>query len=373
MNVAVIGGGIFGSLAALKLAGEGHAVTLLERGPILLGGASHNNQNRLHLGFHYPRCDETARQCRRGFDRFLDELGPAVVGGFPNVYLIASHGSRTSPAEFLRFCARHRLPHRRVDVDALRPRVTGVELGVLTEEVVYDSALLRELIRGRLERSLAVVRTGVDVRAIHRLGHHRFELGLAGGERAAFDAVVNCAYGGANALTCQLGHAVEARKYEYTAVAIVELDWPTPTGLTVLDGEFLTVLPFGRSGRYLLYHVRHAVIAREEATLLDPRWLDARTAPFAHVDRAAWFARLTASAAEFVPDLAHARLAGVLEGPRVSLASREASDARPSLVTVHEPGYLAVLAGKIDHATWIADEVAAELDEVDRVADARAC
>ena len=48
-SVAVIGGGIFGTLAALKLAEAGCRVTIFEAGGELLCGASLANQNRLHL------------------------------------------------------------------------------------------------------------------------------------------------------------------------------------------------------------------------------------------------------------------------------------------------------------------------------------
>ena len=36
----------------------------------------------------------------------------------------------------------------------------------------------------------------------------------------------------------------------------------------------MSLLPFGKAGQYLLYHVQHAVIAQEDGPLLDPAWLD---------------------------------------------------------------------------------------------------
>ena len=360
MKVAVVGGGVFGSMAALELARRGHLVKLHERNPRLMRGASYNNQNRLHLGFHYPRDDETAHQCQSGFSRFLAEFQPCVVGGFRNVYCIAREGSRTSPGEFLRFCERHRLACQPVDLEQFRPRLRGVSLGVETGEVVYDASLLCGLIGERLERSGVEVLAGSPVVSIRRRGRE-FELGLAGGARGRYDGVVNCTYASVNDLTAQLGHRVETRAYEYTAVAIVELDWPVTTGITILDGPFMTVLPFGRTGQYLLYDVERVVIAREEGTQLNAAWLDARTSPFAGVDQEAWFAGLCERAGEFVPDLRGARLRGILQGPRVVLAGRDDTDARPSIVTAHEPGYASVFSGKIDHCLRVAEEVAETL------------
>ena len=81
-SIAIIGGGIFGALNAIKLNEFGHNVTILERSEDLLKGASFNNQNRLHLGFHYPRDDETARQCIRGYDSFKKTFRSSILSDF---------------------------------------------------------------------------------------------------------------------------------------------------------------------------------------------------------------------------------------------------------------------------------------------------
>jgi hypothetical protein len=57
-----------------------------------------------------------------------------------------------------------------------------------------------------------------------------------------------------------------------------------------------------------------------------------------------------------------ARIVEVLEGSRCVRAPRDDTDARPSIVSAVEPGYLTVFSGKIDHRLWVADDVAAALD-----------
>jgi hypothetical protein len=132
-------------------------------------------------------------------------------------------------------------------------------------------------------------------------------------------------------------------------------------GITILDGKFMTILPFGKTGRYLLYHVENVVIAAEIAPVLDARWRDAETSPFASLDKNRWFVSLLDACCQFVPDLGGARLSGFLHGPRMVLANKEATDARPSLVNSPEPRYITVFSGKIDHCTWVADEVCSQL------------
>jgi hypothetical protein len=119
----------------------------------------------------------------------------------------------------------------------------------------------------------------------------------------------------------------------------------------------MSFLPYGSNRHHLLYHVDHSVVARSDAHLLDRSWLEAQTSPFASIDRQQWYDRHLSDCREFLPCLAGARLTGVAQGPRMVLAEQEASDARPSFVTSHRPGYLSVFAGKIDHSVWVADEV----------------
>ena len=359
MNIAVIGGGAFGVMTAIRLAEMGETVSLFERLPSLMQGASFN-ANRLHTGFHYPRDDETARQCVRGFWKFREEFESAILEGFSNAYFIASEGSMTSPSDFLAFCNRICLPYQKIELDRFQPAVKNVELGVLTEEVVYDAAILHRLMTERLQRSGVLTHVGSEVIDIIR-DENEFELSLSDEGKACFDAVVNCCYADINRLTARLGHRIESHQYEYAAVPIIEVDWPEATSITILDGPFMTLLPFGKTGQYLLYHVRHAVIAQENEPLLDPAWRHPQTSPFASADKERWFEAQLESCCKFVPTLRGARLKGFLQGPRMVLADREDTDARPSIVTRHERGYITVFSGKIDHCTWVAEEVASQL------------
>lgn len=362
-RVAVIGCGIFGAMTALRLAESGAAVSIFERGQAPLLGASFNNQNRLHLGFHYPRDDETARQCIKGFQRFRDEFEPCVNAGFPNAYFIAAQGSLTTPEDYIAFCERMGLRHERIDLAAFKPGVQDVSLGVLTDEVVYDSGVLRTLVQQKMDAAGVKPLFGSDVTRIAREGsRYMLEANVEGkgSLQGPFDAVVNCTYANINLLNAQLGLPAPVYQYEYTMVPILEWDQP-PVGITVMDGRFMTVLPFGKTGRFLLYHVAHTVVATEVTAQLPQGWLDPERAPSALVNRQALFETMRETCAQFVPALKSAKLAGFLQGPRVVLAHRDSTDARPSIIRRHEPGYWSVFTGKIDHCMWVADEIAATL------------
>ena len=359
MKIAVIGGGVFGVMTATGLAEFGETVSLFERLPILMQGTT-SVANRLHCGFHYPRHEETARQCVRGYNSFREAFAAAVLPGVFNAYFIAREDSLTSPSDFLEFCGKMNLAYRQIEPDSFLPPVKNVALGVITDEVMYDPAVLQRLLTERLRRSRVEERTGSEVIDIRRDGRG-FEVFTKFGGAAYFDAVVNCCYANCNRLTAQLGHRIETPHYEYVAVPIIELDLPQVVSISILDGPFMCLLPFGTPGQYLLYHVDYGVIARHKAPFLDRRWLDPETSPFASVNKREWFDAQLASCCEFIPALRECRLKGFVQRPRMVLADSEDTDARPSIVTQYEPGYISVFSGKVDHSVWVAEEICSRL------------
>lgn len=70
-RIGIIGGGWVGCHLANKLCAN-HDVTLFEQDEIF-AKASSNNQNRLHLGYHYARNFKTRMLCQNTFQRFLDD------------------------------------------------------------------------------------------------------------------------------------------------------------------------------------------------------------------------------------------------------------------------------------------------------------
>lgn len=360
-NVAVIGCGIFGAEIALKVRECGLSVKVLEAKPDILSGASMNNQNRLHLGFHYPRDLETGRQSIRGFDAFRRNYAECIQGDFSNAYFIANSGSLTTPASYLQFCNELGVPFQKIEAKHFSVPVHGADSGILCEEVVYDCTILRDLVRQKLQKSRVDIAVGERVTKLTKQGAH-YRLETSNQSTILADVVINASYGDINRLTEQLGHVVKENLYEYTAVPIIKMNMPR-IGVTIMDGPFMTILPHGKSENFLLYNVTQSVVASSVSKLLDPSWLSPETAPFAGVDKIEFFKKMVTLCREYMPSLDNAELLGFLEGPRMVLAKKDASDARPSLVTNYDDGYFSVFAGKIDHSIWVAEDIVALLKD----------
>ena len=83
-KIAIIGGGIFGMTIYILLKKKGIDCSLFEKKNTLLSGASTNNLNRVHFGYHYPRDNLTAKQSYRGFLSFRNLYKRTLIQNFSN-------------------------------------------------------------------------------------------------------------------------------------------------------------------------------------------------------------------------------------------------------------------------------------------------
>ncbi len=356
-HIAVIGGGIFGCLISIELANRGCVVNLYERNSEIMIGASLNNQNRLHLGYHYPRDDNTARQCIKGFDKFKSTFSTCILGDFENNYYISSRDSKVSLSEYKQFCRRVNLPVAPISVD-FPIEVRNVSGGISTEEAIYDSRILANEVQGLLFQSNVNVFCRHDITSLKKDESARFNLKSHDLDLGTFDKVINCTYANYNKFNKDLGLENQLLQYEYTLVPIIK--WlEIPVGITIMDGPFMTVLPYGLSGNFLLYHVEHTVIDSQISHNLNQSWLSKSSSPAQHIDKERHFKKMLQACIEFVPELSAAELVGFLEGPRVVFSGKDSTDERPSVINILDnDGFIAVFSGKIDHSIWVADHVA---------------
>ena len=355
-RIAIVGCGMFGAMTALKIAEKGLNVSIYDIHPKPLQGASLHNQNRLHLGFHYPRDEETALQCIQGFEDFRKEFKESILGDFNNAYFIAKEGSFTSPDEYLSFCNKLGLEYEIIDPLKFDPSIKNVDLGILCKEVVYDSQILSLIILERLKQGGIKPKFNNEVVKVEK-DDEFFKLTSNDLSTEKFDVVINCSYADFNRLNNQILPSTDLYQYEYTMVPIVSWD-REPVGITVMDGPFMTALPFGKTGNFLLYHVGHTVIDSHIGSFIPEEWRNNEFAPSSTMSLSDVFNNLKNSFIDFIPDVMNCEIQGFLETTRIVLANEESTDARPSIIKEVVPGFISVFTGKIDHCTWVAKDIA---------------
>lgn len=279
-DAVVIGGGIFGCYAAIFLAGRGARVALLEKEERLFQKASLVNQARLHGGYHYPRSLATAALSDEHKARFTAEHRQFIHFSFEKYYAIDRFGSFTDARQFERFCARLKISCARV---AEHPLFNFHRLEALyrTEEYSFDPVLLREFYRQKVEnqpnievvknvRLLAAQADGDRWRiafdqnqAFDRAPSNKQNLpddspaNKSGDKQFAAPLVINATYAATNAVNRLFGLRELDLTHEISEIAFVASPQFGERGLTVMDGAFGSIMPYGLSGLLSLSSVAY--------------------------------------------------------------------------------------------------------------------
>ena len=359
-SVSIIGGGIFGCEIAIALDSVGISVNLFEMNSNFLIGASKNNQNRLHLGFHYPRDIKTGYQCVNGFDRFSKKYEKAIFKNFKNAYFISDKNSKTSVKDYYQFCKKLGVDYIKIKSNDFPLQVNGAQNGILCNEYVYDTEILRDLINKKIKKSRIKVFLNHRVQNAKKNLDKTFSVFSEDGSEIKSNFLINTTYSDINRITKKLNFPLQKNLYEYTVVPIVDLKLPS-IGITIMDGPFTSLLPYGKTGKFLIYHVDKSVIKSEVNEILNLNWLYPNKSPFLEIDKRDYFYELINECSTFFPFIKSAKLMDFLEGPRMVLANKDHSDERPSLIQNYENQYFTVFSGKIDHSVLISEEFKAKI------------
>ena len=269
----IIGGGIFGCYAALYLAGQGRRVCLLEKEANLFQKASVVNQARLHGGYHYPRSVATAALSDEHKERFTAEHRQFVNFAFEKYYAIDRFGSFTDPEQFERFCRHLHIRCERVSEHPLF-NFNRMEALYRTEEYSFDPILLREFYVKRVENNanITVLRntrlqsaeaSGRDwiLQIKHALINDASEnLTSSGGTKhiaLLTPTVINATYAATNAVNRLFGVHDLDLTHEISEIAFITSRQFRNMGLTVMDGPFGSIMPYGLSGLLSLSSVAY--------------------------------------------------------------------------------------------------------------------
>ncbi len=256
VDFVVVGAGIFGCYAALFLQRQGFKVLLVEREARPWQKASAVNQARLHGGYHYPRSIATARLANGHRARFLKEHRDHVNHRFTQYYGIDRHASLTDAEQFQRFCRRVGIPARPcVRDDLFLP--DRLEALFETTEFSFDPYRLRHHYERLLQAESVPLRLSTTLEEAEAGdGVWRLRLrGPEGVEAVAARGVVNAAYANLNAVNRLFGVPEAEVVHELSELVLFSSPALEAVGLSVMDGPYLSLMPYGLTGLHSLSSV----------------------------------------------------------------------------------------------------------------------
>lgn len=355
----VVGAGVFGLFAAGLLAARGLSVGIVDvdRGRVMR--ASLVNQARVHNGYHYPRSAYTALRSASYYDRFIRDFPQAMNQRFTKVYAVAATGSYTDAEFFERFCNNVGIRATHLD-PTLFFRPGAVAAAFETDEHSFDAPTLRRLLLQRLDAApgTSAWHLGESVVEAEQDGA-TWLVRLSGGATVCAGGVVNATYAGTNAVLATFGFDPLPLKYELCEVALVDAPAHAGLGVTVMDGPFFSLMPFGHSGRHTLTAVDYT--PRRTSSAVNPTFgcqeLNAQCHPGA-LDNCGLcparpvtaYPQMLALTQRYLRDSDSLRFVEALHSVKAVLQTSEVDDARPTLVKVENdvPFFVSLFSGKIN-------------------------
>jgi hypothetical protein len=239
----VVGAGWYGCRVAQELERLGEEFGIVDKSGDFFSESSSKNQNRLHVGFHYPRCSRTRRECKAGFGRFAAEYPTSEV---TNAYLVAKR-SKVDFGTYRLIYDAENVPFRCFPVEESAERL-GVCLAadridgevVMCDERLIDFRACGAMMRERLAKHL--LPEGSRVRVSDP------DAPTLDGEPVVH--VFDCTYGHLTPLPVPASYEV-CVSFVYRAPPGAER-----TAITVMDGDFFSIYPYER-GRCTVTHVKH--------------------------------------------------------------------------------------------------------------------
>ena len=325
----VVGGGIFGTTAAVGLKNSGYNVRLTEKLDDVMKGASDINQYRIHKGFHYPRSNETAESCLEGTKTFERKYDRSIMNGnIQHLYCIASEDSLVTPSEYLKFLNYHKLKYTKVDP------LPNTDLTVEVNEKLFNNNTLRELVKDKLYGN------GIDLELNSEADWVDFK---------NYDLVVLATYANIN----QYLRKKQDYQFELCEKPVVKLpEEYSNKSIVVMDGPFMCLDPYGDTGYHVLGNVVHAI---HETNIGPKPIVKSRTLRKYLNDGVIKNPKVTniekfiETGMKFFEDFDKLEHIGSMYTFRTVLRDREHDDARPTLVRKEKSPYniYSLFSGKI--------------------------
>lgn len=346
MKIAVIGAGIFGSTAAIKLAEAGYKVDLIEKEADILQAASGINQYRLHRGYHYPRSIETAKSAKLADPIFRAEYQAAIIDSQEHYYAIAKVGSKINAKQFTDFCDQCDLEYEPVEL-ALVDR-GELEAVFKVKEALFDPAKLRELCHEKIKQ------VKVNLRLNTAADHKIF---------GQYDLVVNCTYANLNSLL-RPGQGLE-KSYQFELCEKPVLKLPADfarVSLVVIDGPFMCIDQYDQTGFHVMGNVVHAIHSTNVGPFpnipeIYKSLLNRGVVPASEIANISKIKSFIDSAKQFIPTITEAEHIGSLFTFRTVLPNLDKTDARPTLVEMVDDKMINVFSGKVGNSILAAEQI----------------
>jgi hypothetical protein len=356
----ILGAGLYGLYSALYCGRRGEHILVLEYDDVAFKRATYINQARVHMGYHYPRSYSTAIKSSGYFRRFNQDYDFCILNKFDQIYATSSEFSWSDSEQFINFCKAACIRCEEVPVNRYFKK-GYCDGAFLTEEYTYDAQLLKCYFLEEIKKYPNIeIRFGSKLLSIGNNGSE-YELALNDGFSVKSNFILNATYASVNQILDKLDFELFRIKYELCEIILCNVNERLhDIGLTVMDGPFFSIMPFGKTGYHSLTSVTFTphVVCKEplpkfncqkkSGVFCSPEQLgncnDCPAKP-----ESAW-PYMSNLARKYVHDDLKFDFDHTLFSMKPILLASEIDDSRPTVVRTFstKPTFVSVLSGKIN-------------------------
>lgn len=345
----VIGGGIFGLYSALFLAKNGQKVALLEKEKGVFQRASSINQARVHNGYHYPRSPKTAIKTATYYQRFCQDFRSALLKPFTQIYAISEKNSKVSVSDYIKFCQKLNLPLKEINSSLYFNRGI-VDAAFKADESCFDFTKIKDILLKKIESNSKIKVFYGTFPVKQKVSNLKYELTVnSSREKITAKNIINTTYANVNEINKMFGFLGYHLKYELCELMLCNInDLYKKTGLTVMDGPFFSIMPFGNGKEHSLSSVKYTPLDRSQRAPQNDRCFDLKKMNYINTKTITWSKAESLAKKYLIPKINLKYTHSIFEIKPILLES-ETDDSRPTLITFHrrKPNFVSVLAGKI--------------------------
>ncbi len=356
----IIGGGFYGLYAAHLCGEKGQSVLVLERDDNPFMRATYINQARVHMGYHYPRSYSTAIKSANYFKRFDADYNFCERVDFEQIYATSTNFSWTNAVEFKQFCKVANILCEDVSVEKYFKNKT-CDGAFFTKEYTYDAQILKKHYIEILKKLPNVhINCGEEICEIKKCPS-TWQIKTKNGDEYETPYVLNATYAGVNNIHKLAGFEPFKIKYELCEIILCNVSENLKNiGITVMDGPFFSLMPFGKTGLHSLTavcHTPHKTSFDEQPTfecqknsygLCTPESLyNCNECPAK--PKSAW-PQMSKLAQKYMNDDFEFSYHSSLFSMKPILKTSEIDDSRPTVIKLlsQTPRFISVLSGKIN-------------------------
>tara|TARA_R110000824_G_scaffold73142_2_gene186383 strand:+ start:9666 stop:11402 length:1737 start_codon:yes stop_codon:yes gene_type:complete len=333
---AVIGAGIYGITAAIKLKTIGFEVDIYESEDDIMKAASGINQYRIHRGYHYPRSLDTIESCKNNEQSFIKYYNQSIINGdIEHFYAIAKEDSLITPKQYLKSLDKAGLEWDIVDT------LPNCDLTLKVNEKLYDPSSLKKICLNRIKGNGINLILNKRINIKSNLEKYKYK--------------VYSTYASLNELT--------DKKQDYQFELCEKPLFKLPKNyknksIVIMDGPFMCFDPLADTEFHLGGNVVHAIHVRNvgkkpEIPRVYKEYLNKgliKNPKYTNVNR------FIESSKKFFPDIEQAKYIGSMYTIRTVLPNKDKTDERPTIVTQHNNTFV-LFSGKVGNCVEASNKI----------------